>query len=42
MAKQVKAKMNLSTGAPFPHSLFIYSFILFLLNDVICFPFKST
>ena len=46
MAKRVRAKMNLSTGAPLPSSLFIYLFIhsfsLFLLIDVICFPFKST
>lgn len=33
IAKQVKAKMNLSTRAPLPPSLFIYSFILFLLID---------
>ena len=30
MAKQVRAKMNLSTGAPLPSSLFIYSFIYFI------------
>ena len=43
MTKQVIVKMNLSTGAPLPPSLiiylFIYSFILFLFIDVICFSF---
>ena len=43
MTRQVKVEVNLSTGAPLSPSLFIYlfiySFILFLFIDVICFSF---
>ena len=41
MTKQVKVKMNLSTGAPLPPSLIIHLFYLFSLMQFV-FPFKST